>query len=370
MASEKRKVRAPKGAKKKKSSVRILGVILVVLLVIVLLLLGSFFLLEAKGKREMLGQKDHEVQMTVPEESEEVQIEDNGDVIYYQGERYRYNENITSILCMGIDRDSWNEGQDEIGTSGQADFLMLAILDVENGSVKLWNISRDSMGEVDIYNKDGDYVRTEEAQICLAYAYGDGKESSCENTVRSVSRLLYGMPIQSYAAVDMDVIQALNDAVGGVEVTIREGDILPDRFVPGTTVLLQGEDVEAYVRSRRTERPDEPIDSNNNRMARQKQYMLNFVQKVLQQTKADLSTPVKLYQIATEGNHVITNVGFSKISYLTTLFTNINFSEDSFQTVPGEVAEGESYAEYHVDDEALYKMILETFYCKESGAQE
>ncbi|MBO5069694.1 MAG: LCP family protein [Roseburia sp.] len=342
-----------------------LRIVLLVLLLLILFLAGGFFLLEAKGKKEMLGRKDEAVQMTVPEKNTEIQVEDEGDVIYYQGEKYRYNENITSILCMGIDRESWNEGEDEIGTSGQADFLVLAILDVESGSVKLWNISRDSMGEVDIYNVDGEYVRTEEAQICLAYAYGDGKESSCENTVRSVSRLLYGIPIHAYVAIDMDAIQPLNDAVGGVEVTIHEGDILPDHFVPGSTVLLQGKDVESYVRFRMTELPDEPIDSNNNRMARQKQYLMNFIQKILQQTKEDITTPVKLYQIVAEGNHVVTDVGLSKISFLTNIFLNVNFSEDSFQTVPGEVVDGGTYAEYHVDDDALYEMILETFYCKE-----
>lgn len=353
-------------ARKKQAKIKKnLKIVFLVLVLLILILAGIFFLLEAKGKKELLGHAENDIQMTVPEDNTEIEVEEDGEVIYYQGNKYRYNENITSVLCMGIDRDTLNEGEAEIGTSGQADFLMLAILDVESGNVKLWNISRDSMGEVDIYNVDGEYVRTEEAQICLAYAYGDGKESSCENTVRSVSRLLYGMPIQSYAAIDMDAIRPLNDAVGGVEVTIHEGDILPERFVPGTTVLLQGDDVEAYVRSRRTEMPDEPIDSNNNRMARQKQYMLNFIQKVLQQTREDITTPVKLYQVATEGDHVITDVGLSKISYLTTIFMNVNFSEDSFRTVPGEVVEGENYAEYHVDDEALYEMILDTFYCKE-----
>ena len=183
--------------------------------------------------------------------------------------------------------------------------------------------------------------------------------------MRSVSRLLYGMPIQSYAVLDMEAIQPLNDALGGVEVTIHEGDILPAHFIPGTTVLLKGKDVKSYVQSRRTELPGEPIDSNNNRMARQRQYMMNFIQKAMEKTKEDISTPLNLFNIVKKNNHIITNLDTSKIAYLTTKIMKVDFSEDSFQTIPGEVVAGAEHAEYHVDDEALYQMILDTFYVKQ-----
>ena len=39
-------------------------------------------------------------------------------------------------------------------------------------------------------------------------------------------------------------------------------------------------------------------------------------------------------------------------------------------TVPGEGVQGKSYDEYHVDDDALYEKILETFYREtESGGR-
>ena len=337
--------------------------VLLILVLILLLLVVLFLALKVLGENAMLGRKDEAVEMTAPEQ-ENIILEDEGETITYKGETYLYNENVTAVLCMGIDREDIEGNVSTIGQSGQADMLMLAILDTENGNVNLWNISRDSMTDVDIYNVDGDYIRTENLQACLAYAYGDGQKTSCENTVRAVSRLLYGMPIQSYAAIDLDAIRPLNDAVGGVEVMIHEEDILPPRFKPGTTVLLQGDDVEAYVRSRRTEQPDEPIDTNNNRMARQRQYMMNFIQKALHMTKEDLTTPVKLFNIAMEDDHMITNLNMQKVAYLTTVFSKVNFTEDSFKTVPGEVVAGEEYAEYHVDDEALYQMILDTFYVK------
>ena len=193
----------------------------------ILLLVMAFLLAEILGRKEMTGQTDETIQVTAPE-VEDVVVEDDGEYVTYKGERYRFNENITSVLFMGVDEREMAWDDTLIGNSGQADMLMLAVIDVENGKVNLWNISRDSMTDVDIYNVNGDYIRTESLQACLAYAYGDGQKTSCENTVRAVSRLLYGMPIQSYAAIDLDAIRPLNDAVGGVEVMIHEEDILPD----------------------------------------------------------------------------------------------------------------------------------------------
>lgn len=342
----------------------------IILILVLLILLGvaGFLVAEVIGRNAMTGKTDDTIEVTALE-SEDVEIEEDGEYVTYKGEKYRFNENITSILCMGVDERELADEDADIGEAGQADMLMLAILDTKTGAVKLWNISRDSMTDVDIYNVDGEYVRTEEMQACLSFAYGDGSHESCENTVRSVSRLLYGMPIQAYAVLNLEAIRPLNDAVGGVEVTIHEGDILPAKFKPGTTVLLKGDDVETYVRSRRTERPDEPLDTNNNRMERQRQYMTNFIQKVLQMTKEDISTPLNLFNIARKGHYIITNLNVSMVTYLTKVLSKVNFTEESFQTIPGEVVAGEKYAEYHVDDEALYQMILDTFYIKESSAE-
>lgn len=347
----------------KKQTKKRIKIALLILLVLILFGVIAFLAMELMGRKAMHAQPQEAVMVTAPE-MEEAVVEEDGEYITYKGEKYIYNENITSVLCMGVDKREISDEDVTIGTAGQADMLMLAILDTESGKVKLWNISRDSMTDVDIYNVDGEYVRTEKLQACLAFAYGDGFHKSCENTVKSVSRLLYGMPIQSYAVLDLEAIRPLNDAIGGVEVTIHEGDILPGHFIPGTTMLLKGKDVESYVRSRRTEVPGEPIDSNNNRMARQRQYMMNFIQKVLEKTKEDISTPLNLYSIVKKNDHIITNLDTSKIAYLTTQIMKVDFSEESFQTIPGEVVAGD-HAEYHVDDEVLYQMVLDTFYVKQ-----
>ena len=60
------------------------------------------------------------------------------------------------------------------------------------------------------------------------HGYGDGMELSCERSVAAVSRLFYNLPISGYAAINMGAIPALNDAVGGVQVTVLDDVIYPE----------------------------------------------------------------------------------------------------------------------------------------------
>lgn len=81
-------------------------------------------------------------------------------------------------------------------------------------------IPRDTMTEIPITNKERTLHDTKITQLTMAYAYGDGREGSCENMVESVQKLLCGFTIDQYMAVDTTVVAQLNDAVGGVTVTI------------------------------------------------------------------------------------------------------------------------------------------------------
>ena len=139
-------------------------------------------------------------------------------------------------------------GIDNIGENGQADALVFVVLDSESGKVLFVNISRDSMVEVNKYNVKGQYLGTEEMQVCLSYAYGDGKEQSCMNTVESVSRLMYGMPIHAYAAIDYEGIEVLNDVFGGVTAQVLEDlTFVNPALQEGKIVTLDGQQAHSYV---------------------------------------------------------------------------------------------------------------------------
>lgn len=360
-ASLKRKSSSTGGGKRKFRKKRRFSFVPAILIFLVLLIGGTVaggFLLLDRGKKSFL--EHHTIEGVAVTAPEEAVVEDKGFTVKYKGKTYARNENIISALIMGIDRSDFDEEGRVIGTNGQADTLVLAVLDTDSGKVTLLNISRDSMVDVDLYNVDDEYVDTEEMQICLAYSYGDGKDESCINTVKSVSRLFYGMPIDAYAAINLNAISVLNDALGGVEVEVLEDLTRIDPALQeGAQVLLLGQQAMSYVRSRESGE-GAPVDANNARMARQKQYITRLLNKALHQIRRNPSVTLSLYQAMNE--YMVTDVNAARATYLASLAVNGNFEAQNIRTVPGTVTMGEEYAEYHVDDEALYEIILDVFY--------
>lgn len=344
--------------RKRKKKGRAFRVIVIILIILVLLLAGlvcAFFVLRSRGERQ-LAQSVVEETVAAPEEAE---LEDDGKYVVYKGERYCYNENIITILCMGVDKSMEDVSIENIGENGQADAVFLAVLDKSTGELSFVNISRDSMVDINLYNTEGQFVGTERMQLCLAYAYGDGRERSCENTAEAVSRLMYGMPINAYAAIDYSGISVLNDAVGGITVQVLEDLTEEDpELEAGKTVTLTGEQAHTYVRERDTSQ----LDSNNARMARQKQYLTAFLSTAINEIRSNFGLVLTLYQTAAE--YMVTDIDTSELTYLASLVVQKGFSEGNMYSVPGEVVRGEQYAEFIPDDEALYELILDVFYEK------
>lgn len=355
---KKKKLSDRKKVSKKKKKIRPFHVLVAILcLILVLAVIGVGILLFLRSQGEsMLRQGEIKEDITAPDG---VQIEEDGKYVIYNGEKYCYNEHIINILCMGIDTSIQGTEEGVIGENGQADAIILAVIDTQTGQLHLVNISRDSMVDVNRYNVEGKYLGTEKMQLCLAYSYGDGKDDSCLNTARSVSRLMYGMPIHAWAAIDYSGISVLNDEVGGVTVEVLEDLSSKDpALVAGRTVTLTGQQAHTYVRTRDTSL----LESNNQRMARQKQYMTAFLKTFFSKTKSDLTLPLKLYQNA--AGYMVTDIGPQETVYLSSLVLQKGFTEGNMDSVPGQIVQGEVYAEFIPDDKALYELILKVFYTK------
>lgn len=332
----------------------ILGCFLGFILLLIIAAIVTFFILKSIGMSELTG---GDVNMTAPIiENAGVSVDNNKNTITYQGKTYAYNNNMTSILCMGIDKKD-GEGlglvDDVVGTGGQADALYMVAFDTATGETDIIAISRDIYGDIGVYSADGNYTGTENAQLCLAYAYGDGKEKSCVNTVDAVKRLFYNLPINSYFAMELEAITTLNDAVGGVVVT------LPDDSLPlgnaGDTIRLYGQDAIIFIQYRNVYELNSSVD----RMNRQISYLEGFASTAIDMTKQDLSTPVNLYNIVSSNS--VTNLNASRISAIGYTIATSGASCE-FAKVPGEVIHNGEYAEYVVDEQGLLELILDIYY--------
>ena len=351
--ARKKSSRKQKAPRKKRGPLIAVLIIFGILVLLLATAVGAYFYLNKKGEAQL--KKNQSIaSITAPEEASS---EDDGKTIVYNGAKYKYNEDNINILFMGVDRDMQDTGEKVIGENGQADVLIWAALDSKTGHLSLINISRDAMVDVNKYNVEDKYLGTDKMQLCLAYSYGDGKEKSCENTLQSVSRLMYGMPVNAYVAIDYSAIAPLNDAIGGVTVNVLEDLTQSDSALKaGKTVTLHGEQAQTYVRSRNTE----VLDSNNQRMERQKQYIDAFLQQAISQTKKNLTLPVTLYNDVSD--YMVTNISASEVTHLATLMIQNGVSGGDILTVPGEVTQGDVYAEFNPDDKELYKLILSVFY--------
>ena len=224
---------------------------------------------------------------------------------------------------MGIDNRKLKDNAVS-GTGGQADALYLFTYDTKRGHIKVLSLNRDIMTDISRYDEGGNYVDTATAQLCLAYAYGDGKQTSAENQVTATERLLYNIPINAYYAIDLDAIKILNDDVGGVTVT---PDYTFESFTKGQTVTLKGDMAEAFVRHRDTSL----LDDNLRRMDCQKQYLTAFAGSIVPAIRKDFHVSLDLYKDTT--TNTVTNISAPILTYLgwslATNYTGLNIQSTS-----------------------------------------
>ena len=194
--------------------------------------------------------------------------QETAETMEVDGVTYRKKSRLTTILVMGVDHDP--QDSYEYRKAGQADFLRLVVLDDADKTVQQLQIDRDTMTSVTVLGLLGDRYEPVTEQICLGYAFGDGRQTSCEVTVEAVENLLGGQEIDQYLAMGLDGISTLNDLAGGVTVTLEDDfSAIDPAMTKGTTLTLQGEQAETYVRSRRSV----GVGTNEARMARQESYI-------------------------------------------------------------------------------------------------
>lgn len=331
----------------KKTVKKVLLIVGCVFLSIILILSGTFAYLYYSGKSQLKTNDISTITIGVTKNDE--------NVVESGGKKYKFDKDVITVLCIGVDKDDQvQQEQDSLGKGGQSDALFLLCIDTVDSEYTVISINRDALIDVDVYSQSGKYVGTQKKQACLSFAYGDGKETSCENTQKAISRFFYGIPINSYFAINKICIPVINDTVDGVQVPVYD----EDGNLTGDTDHLDGNEAYRYIHDRDTSRND----SNEIRLKRQTSYIKAFASKLITRTKSDLSTPVDVFK--TISIYSTTNLNASKITYLTTeAFSHKDDLTINYKSVPGKSKTGEQgYTEFHVDFDALLELVLDVFY--------
>lgn len=163
-----------------------------------------------------------------------------------------------SILLIGTDTGEISRE----GESGLSDTLIYCVLNPEKESVSLLSIPRDTYTEIIGYG-----IKT---KINAAYAYGGAQ--MCINTVQNLLQL----PVDAYAAVNLDGFPDIIDAVGGVTVDNAFEFTHDDYYFAEGRITLNGEEALAYCRMRKQD-----PEGDFGRSRRQRQVITEVAKKAV-----------------------------------------------------------------------------------------
>ncbi len=351
------KHRHHKHSKKMRLPIKILLIVLAVIALLAIILSTAFSISSQLGKRSLLEKTQTAIIGTI----DGATSSNDGATVYYDGKIYTYNPNVLSVVFMGIDRSELDA--DLVGNGGQADAIYIFTYDLESGRCCAIPVSRDTMVEVRTYSASGAAMSLETMQLCLSYGYGNGQDTSCQNTLESLSRLFYNLPFSSYVAMNWDGIAPLNDAIGGVTITALEDvDTQYSSIKKGDKLTLKGKDAWSYVKYRNTS----ILESNNLRIDRQKQYLKAYTSNLMPAIRQKFTIVTDLINTALE--YTYSNLTVNQVVYIASrIVPDVYSSNDiEFKNIKGKVEKGDLYAEFYPNEKSLYKTILDVFYTEET----
>ena len=192
--------------------IRLVLYVMIFLIVMAFLVLILFSVLRWSGRKKLYlegtnapdigyaGEMPDETEQsegeTPGQENESVYVYQEGDV-NYNGQMYRYNKDMLTILILGIDSNDpvpeVNENTNYL-KGGQSDAIFLFTMNPHDKTISVVAVNRNTMTDIDMYDKDNNYVKTVKAQLCVQHGYGDGNELSCERAEK-IERVL---PVQPH----------------------------------------------------------------------------------------------------------------------------------------------------------------------------
>ena len=283
------------------------------------------------------------VERTVSASAQATEKQDN--TVTKDGVVYKPDTEVRSYLFLGVD-DAGLEYED-YGRGGRTDTILLLVK--KGTALRILEISRDTMTEVDTYDSKGDYLSSGVMQINMQYSYGDSPRRSAYLTKRTVSKLLGGIEINGAIALDMSGIAPAVDVMGGITVRMEEdcSYIDPD-YTLDAEIHMDGAEAEHFIRWRDTS----VSGSNDARMSRHTW----FIRQMLSQ--ADEASVSGLLQAADPYLHTDLTAEEIQSIYQCTLAETIR--------VPGETRRGALHDEFYIDEDGLMKLLLRLFYVPES----
>ena len=267
---------------------------------------------------------------------------------------YFPRQDITVVMVLGVDQFGPVQSSEYHKNSGSADMVMLLIFDEQSRECSVLHLNRDTMLDMPVLGIRGEYAGTYYGQLALAHTYGSGMEDSSENVKNALESYLHGVTVDYYVTMRMDAIPILNDAVGGVTVTVVDDFSKVNPSITKGEITLQGDQAIDFVRTRK----DVGDQKNTARMDRQKEYIENFLKALSQKEKEDVHFVANVYdQVA---SYIVTDCSVETLNNMLNQYADFPIRE--VVSPVGESLVKDGYYEFHADEEALDALIVDLFY--------
>lgn len=270
------------------------------------------------------------------------------------GVEYFPRQDITVVMVLGIDQPGPVQSSNYYRNKGSADSIMLLIFDETSKECSVLYLNRDTMVDMDVLGVKGEYAGTTNGQLALAHTYGNGLADSCENVKNTIMNYLHGLTIDYYVSMNMDAIPVLNDAVGGVTVTVVDDFSKVNPSITMGEVTLKGDQVIDFVRIRK----DVGDQKNVTRMARQREYVTHFLEKLSRKEHENIDFLVNMYEQVAP--YIVTDCSVETLSNLVSKYLDYGVKE--VVSPEGENIVVDGHYEFHADEEALDELIVRLFY--------
>jgi LCP family protein required for cell wall assembly len=276
----------------------------VVLSVVLLVVLGIVVALAMKGKNTSQPVADD------TQQQEEIVEKWQEGTVSYKDKHYLYNNDIKTYLLMGIDSDEPAKATKNYIVGGQSDAIFLLVTNARDKSISVVSIHRNTMTRIKTCYRTGVDAGYKTMQLCVQHGYGDGMALSCERAKEAVSYLFYNLPIHGYLSMRMGAIPMMNDAIGGVEVTVLQDLTNASRGVElkkGETITLNGNQAYAYLRTRDINE----FESATDRLERQEQYITAYMDKLSNLAGKDTSVALDIYESIED--YIVSSIDFASL---------------------------------------------------------
>ena len=281
-------------------------------------------------------------------------------VCLYLGDlEYEIKDNIKTYLIVGTDGAGSKPNASHYH-GPMSDYLLLLVINKTKNTHGFVQIDRDTMTDIVRIGEDGDEESADivEEQICVSTWFGKDLDQGLTNLTDSVYNVLGGLPIDGYYSINMDDIDKLNHAVGGVTVKVEDDLSAKDEALkPGATVHLTDEQAVIFVRSRM----DVGDGTNESRMRRQRTYMDALIKQAKDKMASDKSFVTDVYGAMNEV--ATTNIPGNRVSAVANLVYKtepLGIKDIGGKHTEGRVGdERKDYMHFYADEDSILEILTE-----------